>query len=246
MPLDFWKEFVERVRALNKNVIMLNEGANPKSLEVFDYDYNGIGNAFTGEFTIDYAFSGNHEQFEKFCAYLTDTSDVARSHVNFVENHDIATDYERLERRYAGKVELVLFMLYVSPGVPYLWNGNEYADDSENSMFSNRFYGKRSAMNRALAETEKGKARFALVKKLNELFHAHPAFYDGERTLEKHGEALVLTCKDEHETLRAVMNFGKTAVTVSDLGGRVLVSHDAETDNDAVTLEPFGFALLQS
>lgn len=246
VPLDFWREFAERARAINKNLIMLNEGTKEDYLEVFDFDYGGIGCIFGRESLFNCLFSDDENKKRRFFKYVNGNSGEKGRHINFIENHDIATDNERAEKRYKEKMELMLFLLYIAPGIPFIWNGNEYADDGENCMFSNRKYGKRSAMNRELGKTEKGKARFDFVKKLNEIYHSHPVLANGKHNITEQNGALFIDCENGEEKMTVVFNPIAADVAFDGISGEPIISHSAKIKNGTLSLSPYGFVLFLS
>ena len=87
---------------------MFNEGVNPDYLGVFDCDYNGIGRLFDLTPPLELLFSGKWEEFLEFI------NSEDKRNVNFIENHDMATDFKRYELRHKnGQTELSLFLMYV-------------------------------------------------------------------------------------------------------------------------------------
>lgn len=244
VPLDFWREFAVRTRAINKDLIMLNEGTKEEYLEVFDCDYGGIGCIFGKEPLLECIFSKDPSKQNEFFKYVGDVLRKNQKCINFIENHDIASDRERCEKLYKGKMELMLFLLYVTPGIPFIWNGNEYADDSENCMFSNRNHGKRSAMNRSLAATKKGKERFEFIRKLNDIYHKYGVLSNGNWGIGTYGNTVVITCSNEEYKMTAAFNpfpYGESKYNITD---KTVLTHLAEVKCDSITLKPYGFALF--
>lgn len=239
IPLDFWQEFVKRVKALNPQIIMFNEGVNPDYLGVFDCDYNGIGRLFDLTPPLELLFSGKWEEFLEFI------NAEDKRNVNFIENHDMATDFKRYELRHTnGQTELSLFLMYVLKGIPFIWNGNEYADESENCMFSNRFFGNRSTFDRSKINSEKAKERFDFVKKLNGIYHEHPVLADGSLEIAEKESIIKIIRENNDEKLTVVFNPSDKTVKAENISGKILISKNAELSKTNITLKKFGFALL--
>ncbi len=237
VPHDFWKECIDRVKKINPDITFLNEGVKEEYLDCFDLDYYTIEFKDLLEKNDPASMLENAER--KFRR--------GQNNINYIENHDVASDSERFDKQYsAQQADLALFLLYVMPGVPYIWNGNEYADTNENCMFSNRFFGNRSFMNPKAGMSKRGKERFSFLQKLNKLYHTHPALsrgsYDGYVQADK---AVAVTRKCESESICAVFNPSDRAVNISDLSeSRILIDSGTEKFEGGYRLNPFGFLLL--
>lgn len=76
-------------------------------------------------------------------------------------------------------MDAVMLMNFTLDGIPFIYSGNEFADDAPMTIFSNREKG-RYFVEWANIHTEQGKRRLELVKKLVALRHDNPVFFDGE------------------------------------------------------------------
>lgn len=176
VPLDFWREGIQRVKKLKSDFIMLNEGTNPQYLkDAFDINYD-----FQWSYTISEVFSGkkNAGVLTSLWKECKNNSRVLRS----FDNHDITNDaYDIRPEQKTGTdgTEAMLVLNFAIDGIPFLYNGVEVCDRGRHSIFANRFYGKNCYVNWENALTENGIRRRAVIKKLCHLKKSIPALYDG-------------------------------------------------------------------
>ncbi len=181
--MDFWAEARKRVHAINKNVILLDEGVKPEYVHsgVFDLQYRCLAFPFGNKGWLNILNAENKTEAFKRAADSFEKSGC--KHINLFENHDFASDskLERLENILTPEqVESCYFIVYTVPGVPFIWNGNEIADKAEQCMFSNRFYGKRIGINWANALREEGIERMEYIEELNAMRKDYPMLFDAE------------------------------------------------------------------
>lgn len=209
VPLDFWDEGVKRIRAIKSEIFMVNEGRNPEYLTVFDanYFYDGCFDAVTvaqGKMRAD-IFCHKWEACRKM---LPDGGRM----LHFIDNHDVASDcYEARHEKTIGSegVEALLVLNFLLDGIPFIFNGNEVADELKHNMFSNRFYGKDAAINWANALCDKGKTRIELMKKLFQLREEHDALDSGSLNWCKHTapeQVAVFLREDDRQIIFAAVN----------------------------------------
>ena len=154
VPLDFWKESIERVKSIKPDIYMLNEGSNPQSLEVFDcmYDFR-----FLNEVNRLFTHQNNTGKKQSLVIPASDTKEYSAKTLKekmlelsiptgkFLadfENHDGASDFatERLECHLGHEgADCVLAFCFTNGGIPMIYNGNEIADNGPKNMFWNRF-----------------------------------------------------------------------------------------------------------
>ena len=182
VPLDFWQEAFERVLAINPDLILLNEGVKEKYLEeTFDWGYS-----FAYQSTMVNIFAKEAPATDLRGLYQTEYERYGENVCHLtraLDNHDTASNcgLNRNETIMTSRgVEAALVVTNTYLGIPFFWNGYEVCDDAENSMFSNRFYGKRSALDWSCAFTANGARRIELVKSLHALHHAYDAITNGE------------------------------------------------------------------
>ena len=101
----------------------------------------------------------------------------------FMDNHDTATDdwndrFDRVHPVEAGNAAFVL--TFLRRGLPLVFNGNEIADNSRNSFFAPVEHPARAAktVDWARAVQPAGQKRLALIRRLAQLHHDDPVFYD--------------------------------------------------------------------
>ncbi len=184
VPLDFWKDAFVRLKKIKPDLITLNEGVDPEYVkEIFDMGYDFDWNTLVVEiFAKGKSASELREYYDR---EKTKYEDNVGKLLRTIDTHDTASDcgLERNEVIMTSRgVEAALVITNTMTGIPFLWNGYEVCDDAENSMFSNRFYGKRSAINWSKAFTADGKRRLRFIKKIHSLFHENTAFSSDELT----------------------------------------------------------------
>ena len=172
IPLAFWEKARERLEAIKPDIGMLAEGMRKEDqLKAFDLDY-GWGAAFK---TWDNAAS---------IRALWETQHAARpiggaKFVRFIENHDIVEDegLNRLDKAWGiPRVNAVLAALFTLDGVPFLYNGQEFADVSRNSLYA------RLPIDWRTADTPAGQARLKLCRTLSALRRSEKALTRGGLT----------------------------------------------------------------
>lgn len=162
IPLDFWCDLHDEMDKISSaNTVLLCEGYTVcNQYKAFDADYGW---------------------FPGLSAQRVRSSWTARERecprgskfVNHYENHDIATDWRpRAEKKYGTQaVDQILVWMFTIDGVPMLFSGNEIADaDESHSMFG------KTPMDWSQLDSEVGKKRHALVRRLAALRKEHHAF----------------------------------------------------------------------
>lgn len=115
-------------------------------------------------------------------------------------------------------VEAALVITNTFDGVPFLWNGYEVCDNAENSMFSNRFYGRRSCINWSRAFTQDGIRRMEFIKNIHDLYHNNDALINGKiEWLDNDASDEVVTYvkKSDNQKLLIAVNTKNNPVNVS-------------------------------
>ena len=144
--------------------------------------------------------------------------------------------------------EAFVLLTYTYPGVPFLWNGCEFADDAENCMFSNRDYGRRSAMDWSCAHTAVGKRRLRFVKKAHRTYHAVEALQRGAFAWADAAapeKTVVFWRQSDTERVLVAVNTAPSAATVtlpalSD-GATPLLYRGAKVTDTALRRAPYGY-----
>jgi glycosidase len=213
VPLDFWVEARKRLEVLNPQVIVLSEGERKSDqLYAFDMNYSfawsnrALASVFRGEQPASHA----REQWE------TDASQYPEGAllIRYTDNHDIANDaFENRPERawtHAG-MDAALTLLFTLDGIPFLYNGQEIADEVRHSIY----YGVAETVQWDLAESPVGSKRFALVQKLCDLRHNAAAMSEGNvRWLDNDAPESVLSFvrETDDEQMLVVVNTRNEAV----------------------------------
>lgn len=250
VPLDFWQEAFAHVLAINPDLILLNEGVKAGHIEqTFDWGYAfDFRNVMVRIFAKDQPASTLRELYERECAkYGENVAKLTRA----LDTHDTASDcgLDRNEIIMTSRgVEAALVVTNTYVGIPFFWNGCEVCDNAENSMFSNRFYGRRSAINWSRAFTADGVRRIEMVRRIHALRHAEPALTEGSLTwLENSAPTQVISyIRALGEDRILVLANGKPEAVEAEvlLDGQiadVLLAEGAHLDGKQLSLSPYGY-----
>jgi glycosidase len=180
VKLEFW-EYAYGEFNKEEPVFMLMESDNPDYLKsVFDMGYNWKMHHIMNE--IAQGRNTVHD-FDNMMEYLTDTYQREDILMNFISNHDEnswnGSEFERL----GNAVEAFTALIYAMPGMPLIYNGQEY--DSKKRL---KFFVKDSFTR------EKGKM-FPVFEKLGKLKNENAALNGG---VNKASYERLSTSDDEH------------------------------------------------
>ncbi len=193
VPVDFWEEAAEECRTAKPGLAMINEGVSVAHLRrAFNACY-----AWPWSFTIRHALcpaAPEHGRIRgaTFCEQM----DAVREYEGhlpkdalmlcFLDNHDTAADdwgkrFDRVCPVEAGNAAFVL--TFLRRGIPFVFNGNEIADNSLNTFFAPvEDTGRASkTVDWARALQPAGRKRVALIRKLAGLRHEMAVFPDGSQ-----------------------------------------------------------------
>lgn len=172
IPLDFWETARDRLEKIKPEVGMLAEGTKKTNqLKAFDLCY-GWGGAFKKW--------DDATAIRALCEKMS--SERPRNgakFIRFIENHDFVQDEgsNRLDKAWGvTRVNAVLVALFTLDGVPMLYNGQEVADISRNSLYA------KWPVDWSVADTPTGQTRYALCQKLSALRKNEQALKRGELT----------------------------------------------------------------
>ncbi len=255
VPLDFWQEAFERLRAIDPELIMLNEGVKEAYLkETFDWGYSfEYRKTMVQIFAKDDPASALRNLYDRECErYGRNIVNLTRA----LDNHDTASDcgLHRNEIIMTSRgVEAALVVTNTYLGIPFFWNGYEVCDDAENNMFSNRFYGRRSQLDWSKGFTENGKRRIELVRKLHALHHGYDAITNGELIWVENDcpdEVISYIRASGDQKLLVLVNSKNNDVTVKlDFAGRtkeIILRYGVKTEDDTVfELKPYGYLVVR-
>ena len=182
IPLDFWEEGRARIEKIKPDVIMINEGKRKEDQEkAFDVNYYFADNEEPGRGSLARLIRAGKDAayFKKvYDEYMDEfVTDGGLVLLNY-DNHDYANDTGKIryeENPGYTAVEMMLFYMYTMRGVPFLYNGCEVADKSEQSIWANRFHGANMTIEWENALTEKGKRRLEKIKEFNAIRKSIPA-----------------------------------------------------------------------
>ncbi|MBO7721907.1 MAG: hypothetical protein J6T01_05835 [Kiritimatiellae bacterium] len=232
VPLDFWVEAVGECRKIDPQLVMINEGTNPEWLEkAFDACY-----AWPWSFTLRMALNPKGIQYGKMKPTLPERMDEVRAYeaklpadslmFAFLDNHDTATDdwenrFDRVQPVEAGNAAFVL--TFLRRGLPLVFNGNEIADNANNSFFAPVEHPARAykTVDWARALQPAGRARLELIRKLSKMRHEDAIWSEGTMEWVKDGEAkgviAFIRALDTRRMLVAA-NLTGESVTIDGLG----------------------------
>ncbi len=257
VPADFWAEGYVRVKKLKPDFVMLAE-SNRASAQLDAYDanyswglYRHLENVIYGKKSAQTLVNYWQKEFDKF--------PIGARQSRAIDNHDTASDVKGgrgYEHLFGFKAMNAVFVLnFTIDGIPFIYNGNEIANDGLASMFSNRKYG-RHFIAWENAMTDKGRERMALIQKLTSLKKSNPALYKGETAWVETSNpdrvvAFTRTCSEQK--ILVVVNFGKekTDVTLpySGADAKVLLQNGVEfTESNGklkLSMRDFGYLVLQ-
>lgn len=212
VPLDFWEEGKHRIKAINPQAVMINEGKKSEYLKVFDANY-----AWFWHDNIFKLLNGEINTAGLIDIYKERTKDFKENYFLLLDmdNHDTVTDWPyRIEEHFGSAVmEMILALNYCLKGIPMVYCGNELADTARISMFANRFYmGKYEVTNREAKNTIPSLRRQYVIKTLNKIREKHSVLADGETVFFKNlnngvvaferklnGERIVFACNFSKE-----------------------------------------------
>lgn len=269
VPHDFWEEGINRVKKINPDIIMLNEGGNVDYLDIFDINYNfgfifTVLRAFASEINsgkVDTKIS-QPEQRGKITAadikYNLDKVHKAYPNGRFTlansENHDTASDMgdERIENFIGSDgMESLLTLLFTLDCVPMIYNGCEVADNGLKCMFWNRFCPGCMAVDWQNILTKEGKHRFEFLKELIWLHRYNQALSEGAFSwISNDCPESVLSYKREaeNESVTVVINISAKIQNVTlehEIGDDVILSKNVSSSKNKVTMLPYGFTITK-
>ncbi len=181
VPEDFWEEGRRRIEVIKPNVIMLAESENPlATIKAYDISYgftwaNAIRNVFLKKMPATHLV-------ERWTA-MRDKMPQGTLFLRNLENHDISMDLGDGRWNMIGSPELVkaaMLLNFTIDGIPFLYNGEEIADNSHHSIFANRYHGKNYVIDWSLALSKVGEDRLEFTKSLTSLRHTNIALQQGE------------------------------------------------------------------
>lgn len=200
VPLDFWIEAITTCQKVNPELVMINEGTKAEWLEkAFDACYAWPWSK-TIRITMNPRGLGQPMKEATLAARMDEVrayeAKIPASSLMFcyLDNHDTATDdwenrFDRVNPVEAGNAAFVL--TFLRRGLPLVFNGNEIADNANNSFFAPVEHPARAykTVDWARALQPAGQNRLALIRKLAKMRHEDPIWSEGAMEWVTDGEA---------------------------------------------------------
>ena len=263
VPIDFWVEAVSTCQKVKPDLVMINEGTNPEWLKkAFDACYawpwsfsirNFLTPSLHGQMTVK-----NRTLDQKMPGVRAYEAKIPKDALMFcfMDNHDTAADdwekrFDRVNPVEAGNAAFVL--TFLRRGLPLVFNGNEIADNSLNTVFAPvEDPGRaRKTVDWARALQPAGQKRLALIRALSKLRHENKVFADGSQEWVTAGEkagaiAFVRRLGDKAVFVSANLTRGDVEFKADVKGGGdVLLAERGELAADgACRLGPYGFVVV--
>lgn len=218
-PVDFWEEAHRRLSAIKQDVVLICEGYGcPGEQEkAFDccYDWRGM-EALLGALDGRTPLSGIREEWNIKRTHCERSSRFLR----YVENHDMTDASQHKvprgdsdERWGRKRMEAALFYCFTADGVPFLYNGNEFADRSFQRMLL------KTPIDWKMRDTQEGRERLDFVRRFARLRQTDDAF-STDATLtwvdnDRPDAVLSYLKQAPGSAWLCVVNFSKSAQTVT-------------------------------
>mgnify|MGYP006088856917 FL=1 len=139
-PPSFWKKSIERLNNI-KNVIMLAEsdGYHPggfELIEMFDMSYN-----WSGHHVLNNIAKKENNSDDLSFNINRNYKDLSAEHIlmNFTSNHDENTWAGTVFDRYGDGAKTFGALTYFLPGIPLIYNGQEYGLEKRLEFFEKDF-----------------------------------------------------------------------------------------------------------
>ena len=253
VPLDFWRESMRRIRAINPDSVMINEGESADHLTVFDANYGfswheSIYELLNQNIPASEVIARHQSKADK---YRNKTCGVEEGLVlRDMDNHDTVTDWPyRIEEHFGHEcMELILALNYTIDGIPMVYCGNEIADTAKLNMFANRFYMGDFETTDRNATGEAVERRKVLIRTLNALKLENRALQEGKTVWLNTCLKSVLAFRRvvDNECILFVGNFSDMDVEIDiDLDGETILENSASSNNGKLNLEKYGYVVCR-
>lgn len=182
VPTDFWKRAIDSLRSV-KPVFMLAEAEKPELLKAgFDMQYAREALHIINSLALGNKTIADWDAYMEALPTRLEADDIL---MNFTSNHDEnawnGTVFERLNHT----VEIFTVLTYLSPGMPMIYNGQEYDLKKRLAFFE-----------KDTIPHIKGKM-YPLYEKLGQLKAHHPALGTGKN----HGTYRRIPTSKDHQVL---------------------------------------------
>ena len=143
-PVSFWKKSIERLKKI-KNVLMLAESDGYHTggfelIELFDMSYN-----WSGHHVLNRIYKKENNSEDLKLNINRNLNDYSSKHVlmNFTSNHDENTWAGTVFDRYGDGAKTFAALTYFLPGIPLIYNGQEYGLNKRLEFFEKDFIAKK-------------------------------------------------------------------------------------------------------
>ena len=143
-PASFWKKSIKRLKKI-KNVLMLAESDGYHTggfelIELFDMSYN-----WSGHHVLNRIYKKENNSEDLKLNINRNLNDYSSKHVlmNFTSNHDENTWAGTVFDRYGDGAKTFAALTYFLPGIPLIYNGQEYGLNKRLEFFEKDFITKK-------------------------------------------------------------------------------------------------------
>jgi len=168
-PPSFWKKSIDRLKKI-KNVLMLAEsdGYHPggfELIEMFDMSYN-----WSGHHVLNSIYKKEKTSNDLKDNINRNINDYSSSHIlmNFTSNHDENTWAGTVFDRYGKGAKTFGAITYFLPGIPLIYNGQEYGLEKRLEFFEKDFIPKNKS------DFYNFYSNLNIIKKENDLLNIDP------------------------------------------------------------------------
>ena len=145
-PASFWKKSIERLKKM-KNVLMLAESDGYHTggfelIELFDMSYN-----WSGHHVLNRIYKKENNSEDLKLNINRNLNDYSSNHIlmNFTSNHDENTWAGTVFDRYGDGAKTFAALTYFLPGMPLIYNGQEYGLNKRLEFFEKDFIPKKQS-----------------------------------------------------------------------------------------------------
>ena len=145
-PASFWKKSIERLKKI-KNVLMLAESDGYHTggfelIELFDMSYN-----WSGHHVLNRIYKKENNSEDLKLNINRNLNDYSSKHIlmNFTSNHDENTWAGTVFDRYGDGAKTFAALTYFLPGIPLIYNGQEYGLNKRLEFFEKDFIPKKQS-----------------------------------------------------------------------------------------------------
>ena len=143
-PASFWEKSIKRLKKI-KNVLMLAESDGYHTggfelIELFDMSYN-----WSGHHVLNRIYKKENNSEDLKININRNLNDYSSKHVlmNFTSNHDENTWAGTVFDRYGDGAKTFAALTYFLPGIPLIYNGQEYGLNKRLEFFEKDFITKK-------------------------------------------------------------------------------------------------------